>query len=85
MKPKDRELIKLKLSQLVALLEDDLHSDQRELSELKATMIVNFGSEKRKPKILNNLKASALTMFMKIAEYYQARVKELEKQIKQVK
>lgn len=74
-KEKTAKIIKQKLSQLVALLENDLHSDQQELSEIKATMLVNFGSEKRNPKILDNPKDSAVAMFIKIIEYYQEAVK----------
>ncbi len=70
---------KLKLSELVALLEDETNSGQRELAELKGTMIVNFASDKREPKILNNTTDSAHAMFIKIIEYYLDKIKKLEK------
>lgn len=70
---------KVKVSELVALLENETEDKQRELAEVRATMLANFGSDKRKPKILNDSKDSATAMFVKIIQYYQAKLKKIEK------
>ena len=59
------------LSGLVADLEKTMDGTKSELSEVKSTMIVNWGSgRKPNPKLLDGSEKSALQMFLKIIEHY---------------
>lgn len=71
-----------KLSELVADFERSTDSIKYELTELKATMFVNFCQEQnRNPKILNDSDKSALNMLMSILDFYMAENKALREQI----
>lgn len=61
---------KIKVSDLVKQLEEESSKDQRNLSELVATMLVNFGEEGKVVKGLVNQSQSPLGMFINIIEYY---------------
>jgi len=60
-----------KLSELVAELENNTSKAEQELSESKATLIVNFGKDqKRNPVLLDGTEKSLLSMFIPILEFY---------------
>ncbi len=60
-----------KLSELVAEFEKSTDETKRELSEIKATMYVNWcKGNGRNPELLDGSEKTALTMFIKIIKYY---------------
>jgi hypothetical protein len=69
---KPEENIKIAtLSSLVADYEKTAEEAKSELSEIKATMFVNWGTERKpNPKLLDGSEKTATQMFLKIMEHY---------------
>lgn len=61
----------MKLSEQVKQLEDSLQKAERELGEIRATMLLNFGGANtdKLPKLIDSTD-SAQIMLMKILKYY---------------
>lgn len=81
-----------KLSELLADFEKTASDTERDLSEVKATMIVNFNGSRENslPKLLDGTENTALQMLIKILDYYVNNQKpeppsELSKKIEQIK
>lgn len=66
----------IKVSDLVKKLEEDVASSSSELTEIRATLLVNFGNnvESDNPKIINE-EMSTINMMITVIEYYMQKLK----------
>jgi hypothetical protein len=79
----ENKIKEVKVSELVALLEDESPQASRELADLKSTIIVNFSEIKRSncPTLFkrnDHKRMTATAMLIVIVEYYESKIKELQ-------